>query len=183
MSPVGHSMVGLGFAVIAMPALPSRTSRLVLAALFVAIANLPDWPIPGWGHDQYRISHSVFVNLILIGIVWSVLCSDYSFRRSISNRCFALGGGAWLSHLVLDSFYNHGNGIAIYWPISKARLNLAMPRFNNLDLSQSIISQHNLSVFALEFIAFLPLLAVVLIIKFQFEKRSDTASSLVDIAE
>jgi hypothetical protein len=176
MSPVGHSIVGLAFAAIAMPALQSRTSKLFLAAVFVAVANLPDWPIPNWGHDQYRISHSVFMNLTLIGIVGTIWLSLQTFRRAVPNRCLVLGGCAWLSHLVLDSFYNHGNGIAIYWPISKAKLNLAMPWFNNLDLSQPVMSQHNLSVFTIEFAAFSPLLAIALIVNFQIGKLSGKPS-------
>jgi membrane-bound metal-dependent hydrolase YbcI (DUF457 family) len=36
----------------------------------------------------------------------------------------------WLSHLLLDSFYNHGYGVAIFWPFSTARLALPMPWFS-----------------------------------------------------
>ena len=75
-----------------------------------------------------------------------------------------LGSAAWLSHLLLDSFYNHGRGIAIYWPFSDGRLNFSMPWFNTLDLSQSAISQHNLTVYWIEFVAYLLVLIIAIVI-------------------
>jgi len=154
MSPVGHTLIGLAFASVALPSVPGRKRKLAAAALFVALANLPDWPIPYWGHDRYFISHSLFVNLALIGIL------AFFLRRQLPAKTIILGAGAWLSHLLLDSFYSHGQGIAIYWPVSMERLNLAMPWFKNLDLSQSPLSAHNLSVGFVELLAFSPILWV-----------------------
>jgi membrane-bound metal-dependent hydrolase YbcI (DUF457 family) len=74
---------------------------------------------------------------------------------------------AWLSHFVLDSFYNHGLGIAIYWPISDAVLNLPIPWFNTLDPSISLLSKFNLSVFGVEFLFYFPVFLTALI----FRKR------------
>jgi membrane-bound metal-dependent hydrolase YbcI (DUF457 family) len=164
MSPVGHSIIGLAFAAVALPPARGRKWQIGLAVAFVAIANLPDWPIPNWGHDRYDISHSIYVNLILIVLAVSVWWAIPLFKSSVRFRCMLLGAGAWLSHLLLDSFYNHGQGIAIFWPFSDGRLNLSIPWFNTLDLTQSAISRHNLSVYLIEFVAYLPVLIIAIII-------------------
>ena len=148
MSPVGHSIIGLACASACMPFVVSLPRRFAIGLLFVALANLPDWPIPNWGHDRYDISHSVFVNLALLSIV------AVAVWRRVGGLITGLGSTAWMSHLLLDSFYNHGRGIAVCWPFSKARLNLAMPWFNNLDLSQSPFSADNLRVYGVEAVAF-----------------------------
>ncbi len=176
MSPVGHSMVGLAFAAVAIPSLKGRKAKVLAPTLFVAVANLPDWPIPNWGHDRYQISYSVFVNVAFISFVFACWTALPKLRSAIPTPCMLLGAGAWLSHLVLDSFYNHGRGIAIYWPISKGRLNLAMPWFNTLDLSQSMIARHNLSVCAIEFTAFLPIMIVALTVASKIKDRSGNNS-------
>lgn len=158
MSPVGHSIVGLAFAAVALPRRVNRKWLIGLPIAFVALASLPDWPIPSWGHDRYDISHSIFVNISLIGLVVLLWCMVPMFRSLIHARCLCLGAAAWLSHLLLDSFYNHSRGVAICWPFSDARLNFPIPWFNTLDLSQSIASPHNLSVYIIEFMAYLPVL-------------------------
>ena len=50
---MGHSLVGLSLATLA--TLPRRSSKRQWfggVCIFVALANLPDWPIPNWGHDR-----------------------------------------------------------------------------------------------------------------------------------
>ena len=144
-----------------------------IAFMFVALANLPDWPLPGWGHDSYDISHSVFVNIALICVAVfavKILASSKWFGR---GRFLSLAALAWLSHLLLDSFYNHGQGIAIYWPVSTCKLNLAMPWFGNWDLSQSVLSTHNLSVFGIEFIAYSPILLAAIVLSNKVSKRRE----------
>lgn len=172
MSPVGHSLVGLAFATVAMAPSRSVKWRVALAIVFVALANLPDWPIPRWGHDRYDISHSVFVNLTLIVLGLVFWAKVARFRSSIPFRCYLLGAGAWLSHLLLDSFYNHGHGVAICWPVSEARLNFSMPWFDTLELSESVISPHNLSVYAIEFLAYSPVLMITVLAVKLIQRRS-----------
>ena len=41
----------------------------------------------------------------------------------------SIGLAAVLSHLLLDSFYNHNQGVMIGWPINEYRLNLSLPWF------------------------------------------------------
>ena len=71
------------------------------------------------------------------------------------------GSFAWLSHLLLDSFYNHGKGIAIYWPFSNARLALPIPWF---DVGAGSLA-HLLQVFLIEFISYIPFLLLALLIR------------------
>ncbi len=138
-----------------MPRYKSPWASTVFLCAFIAIANLPDWPLPGWGHSNYKVSHSIFVNLaliiicvLLLRIKWgrarfvrstgrrpevgravpgNLACPDFT---TVSWGMIIGGAAAWLSHLLLDSFYNHGLGIAIFWPFSTARLALPMPWFH-----------------------------------------------------
>jgi membrane-bound metal-dependent hydrolase YbcI (DUF457 family) len=172
MSPVGHSLVGLTFATIAAQPNQSYRTRIGIAAAFIALASLPDWPLPNWGHDRYDISHSIFVNLGLVALTVGFWKANLRFRSRVSSRTFFFGIAAWLSHLLLDSFYNHGRGVAIFWPLSDGRLKFPIPWFSTLDLSQPIWGLHNMSVFAIELLAYSPLLVVALIAR----KRSLLAS-------
>ena len=175
MTPIGHSLIGLSFAAFVVP-VNGKASILNwrsfgIACAFVALANLPDWPLPNWGHDRYDISHSVFVNVGLIGLVVvlaKVFAKGSWFCR---NRFLVLAAMAWLSHLLLDTFYNHGQGIGLFWPVSKQRLSLAMPWFDNWDLSQPVSSAHNLSVFGIEFLAYFPILLGALFISFRLRRQ------------
>jgi len=144
MTPIGHSLMGLSFAAFAVP-VSGKASILNwrsfgIACAFVALANLPDWPLPNWGHDRYDISHSVFVNLGLIGLAIM---------------------------LAKVTFYNHGQGIGLFWPVSKQKLSLALPWFENWDLSQPVTAPDNLSVFGIEFLAYFPVLLVALFVSFK----------------
>lgn len=162
MSPVGHSITGLALAALALP-VAGKAPRLWLGgAAFIALANLPDWPLPGWGHDRYEISHSLFVNLALIttgALVWRAVPA---LRQALPARLILLAACAWLSHLLLDSFYNHGKGLGVGWPFLDCRLNLPVPIFRIVDTSLPLWHSRNLSVFAIELLAYSPLLALAL---------------------
>lgn len=168
MSPVGHSIVGLTLAVIALPYGASRRVLILVPIVFVALANLPDWPIPNWGHDRYRISHSLFINLLLIGLsVFAIWLIKRRFQLPIA-RITAFGAIAWLSHLLLDTFYAHGRGLAMFWPFSEARLSLPVPWFQVLNVQAPIWSERNLLVFGYEALVYTPILLVALAIRFAF---------------
>lgn len=155
MSPVGHSLVGIAIGAGTAPSEGSRWGRCAAVVALVVAANLPDAPLPGWGHSAYHVSHSLLVTLggaVVVLLVSRSLCKP--------GRRLALGvAAAWLSHLLLDSLYNHGEGIKIGWPLGDYRLNLPIPWFQTLDLSQPITSQHNLSVGLLELLSFGPIAA------------------------
>ena len=59
-------MMGLTIGVAAVPRDFNRRQTVVILAAFVALANAPDWPLPGWGHDRYDVSHSIFVTLAAV---------------------------------------------------------------------------------------------------------------------
>lgn len=133
MTPIGHSLTGLSFAVLGAPLGMSWRRKAAFAAAFVILPNLPDLPVRGWGHDDYAVSHSLLVNAVLAAVCVRILVVVPAARRAVGGlRGILCGALAWQSHLLLDSFYNHGKGVAIYWPVSRARLVLPMPWFRTL---------------------------------------------------
>ena len=133
MTQVGHSLIGVAVSVVCAPRSLSWRGRLGYGAAFAALANLPDLPIPYWGHDRYDISHSLFVNLLFILVIGAVFGLQTPLRQRLGGWPVMVGGGlAWLSHLLLDSFYNHGLGVAIFWPFSEASLALPIAWFSTV---------------------------------------------------
>ena len=59
------------------------------------------------------------------------------------------GAVAWYSHLLLDTLYNHGKGLAIFWPFGSGRVALPIPWFSTLKVIP-LLSSHNLRVAAIE---------------------------------
>jgi len=163
MTTIGHTLTGLAFAVLCVPERwRSRRGRAFALAAFAVLANAPDLSIPGWGHDLYHVSHSLFVNAGLIAVAVLALAASRRARALVGGwPVIACGAAAWLSHLVLDSFYNHGLGIAIYWPLSEGRLNLSMPWFSTLRPSWAL-DAHCLRVALTEIVAYGSLLLACL---------------------
>jgi membrane-bound metal-dependent hydrolase YbcI (DUF457 family) len=110
-----------------------RSAKAWTLAGMALAANVPDLPLPFWGHgSSYGISHSLFINLLLIGWALGTLAWRRDWRRAMGGWPVLLGGAAaWVSHLLLDSFYNHGLGIAIGWPFGHFALNLPIPFFRS----------------------------------------------------
>ena len=122
-----------------MPAGASWKQWAFVLNLYVLLAFFPDLPLPGWGHLRYYFSHSLFVNLSLMVPV-ALVCCYYRSRRNFASYPLVFGAvAAWLSHFPLDAMYNHGRGVAIFWPLSAAALNLPLPWFVTLDMSQSLV--------------------------------------------
>jgi membrane-bound metal-dependent hydrolase YbcI (DUF457 family) len=125
MTPVGHSLVGVALGIVCLPDFPTRRAEAAFLAGFAVLANVPDLRLPCWGHARYDISHSLFVSVLLIAVACVCLRLWPKTRPTIgSPPVLAAGAAAWLSHLLLDSFYSHGQGIAIFWPFSRAALAL-----------------------------------------------------------
>lgn len=160
MTFVGHGLAGAAIALLLLP--PNRNSLRYRCLYFLAIvplSSLPDYRFKGWGHDQYAISHSLFVNLAIIAVLAAVLCSYKKTARFLgAPRAVAAGALVWLSHLLLDSFYNHGRGIAIFWPFSKARLALPIPWLEILKPVPPPMTMQAVGVYSLEFVTFFPIL-------------------------
>ena len=151
MTTVGHSLTGLSLAALTLPRGKSLLWYLVIGHFFIFFANLPDFPLPGWGHRYYQISHSVFVTTLLVSLL-SMLLLLPRFDRAVGARIVAAWSFTWLSHMLLDSLYAHGAGIGVFWPFSNAHLALPVPWFETLRWPP--ISEHNRNVFRTELLVF-----------------------------
>lgn len=163
MTSIGHTLTGLTLAVAGMPTGLRRPHRPLLLALCGTAANAPDLPLPGWGHSMYHVSHSLFVNagLLVLLAVWAAAWPHA--RREVASgwRGFGLIAAAWLSHMLLDSLYDHGRGIAIFWPFSDAHLALPVSWFSTL--RPPLRSAHNLQVFGIELLFYGAIFLAVLL--------------------
>jgi membrane-bound metal-dependent hydrolase YbcI (DUF457 family) len=148
-------------------------AKAVFLTSFVFLANVPDFPIRGWGHDRYLFSHSLFVNLAIIALIVIVLSLWKTTKEVIGGKRIIVGGIiTWLSHLLLDSFYNHGKGIAIYWPFWNGRLAFPMPWFSPLQSIPPPFNSHTVKECLIEFLFYLPL-ALISIYWRQMTKRQE----------
>lgn len=171
MTFVGHSLLGASLAQATIPVGASWKQAVFIVNLYVLLAFFPDLPFPGWGHFRYHISHSLYVNLLLI-VPTLVICCYLRLRRGFPSYPLVAGGAAaWLSHFLLDAIYNHDRGVAIFWPFSKAVLNLPLPWFATLDMRQPLTSAYNARVFLVEALFFLPLLAVAMAARHAWLRR------------
>ncbi len=151
MTTVGHSLTGMAIAALTLPQAQSRRWYIFIVAGFVFFANLPDYPLPGWGHNSYLVSHSIFVTVLLASLM-ALLLLWPTFQAGVGKRVLIAWSVAWFSHMLLDSMYNHGQGIAIFWPFSEAHLAMPVSLFETIRLPAR--SEHNLRVFGIEAIVF-----------------------------
>jgi hypothetical protein len=152
-------LTGAAIGVSVIPKRGSSIHKIVHLFVFILLANLPDLPMIGWGHEKYFYSHSLFVNglFIALGFLFLTL-SNKTFRQIGGWPVLIAGAGAWLSHLLLDSFYNQGLGVMIFWPFSSGRLILPIPWLAALPSSPPPITAAMIPIFVLEFLTFSPFL-------------------------
>lgn len=150
MTLVGHGLTGAALGLLATPRDAGWPRTLAMLVIFAALGNTPDLPLPGWGHNLYEVSHSLPVTLALVALLGAALWSWPATRRRLGGRTLLLGAAAWCSHLLLDSFYNHGKGVAIFWPLSRASLNLALPWFSTVRKPLWQPELHTFKVMAVE---------------------------------
>ncbi len=165
MTFVGHSLVGVSAAVLAMPSHMSVWRWVVAINVFVLLSYLPDLPFPFWGHSRYAISHSLYVNLFLMTACYIIRLSFKSVHRLLPARLFFTGIAVWGSHLLLDALYKGPGGVAIFWPFSRAVLNLPVPWFDYFVPSLGVLHMHNLNVFGIEAMAYLPILFMAFVVR------------------
>jgi membrane-bound metal-dependent hydrolase YbcI (DUF457 family) len=176
--------MGAAIGVLAVPSVLRPRVKVSVVFAFVVLANLPDLQLPHWGHDRYDISHSIFVNTALILLLALPLLLAYrtrSFRACLPvTFCAAL---AWLSHLLLDTFYNHGNGLGMFWPFSTAHFALPIPWFETLRKPLPHIDSHTAQVLLIELLSYCPLLCMALVARLVFAKnrKSGKTSDQPDI--
>jgi membrane-bound metal-dependent hydrolase YbcI (DUF457 family) len=132
MTQVGHILTGIAVGVACMPESKSKKWKSIFLAIFGAIANIPDFQLPYWGHHRYYyVSHSLFVNGLIILLILPVFAFNRKLREKIGGWKVVVGGiVAWLSHLLLDTFYNQEKGLLMLWPFSDARVSLPMSWFS-----------------------------------------------------
>jgi membrane-bound metal-dependent hydrolase YbcI (DUF457 family) len=162
MTLVGHSLLGYSLGALTIPRAWSWRPKLLAFAVLGLLAGGPDWPTPFWGHSQYVVSHSLFVNLGLMAAVAALAAALPRQRAALGGWPLVCAGiAAWLSHLLLDSFYSHGMGVRIFWPLSGASLDLSMPWFDVLQAG--IPPEAALRIFAIEFAFYGSLLGLCLL--------------------
>ena len=169
MTIVGHSLTGLSLAAIALPRGKSLLWYLVIGHFFILFANMPDLPLPGWGHRNYQISHSLFVTALLASLLPLLLLLP-RFHSTVGSRIVLAWALTWFGHMLLDLMYSHGAGIGIFWPFSNAHLALPLPWFETLRWPP--ITEHNKNVFQTEMLAFGSLLALCLGLRWLRSRRS-----------
>lgn len=147
MTTVGHTLTGLSIAVLTLPRGKTLGWYLLVGQFYLMFASIPDFPIPGWGHNRYHVSHSLFVTLGLSSLLGLLLLWP-RIREELQPRILLAWSVTWLSHLPLDSLYNHGRGIGIYWPFSDAHLAMPVAWFSTISLPP--FQSANLHVFATE---------------------------------
>jgi len=166
MTIVGHVLTGTAIGTLAMPRKSSLGAKFAYLVVFIFLAELPDLPLPSWGHDIYYFSHSLFINLILIGLFTILPLEREDIRRRIGGWPVVAGGvAAWLSHLLLDTFYNHGEGLLMFWPFSIARLALPIPWLTANINHLPVTSPEVIRIFLLEFATFLPLVVITVYLR------------------
>lgn len=161
MTQVGHTLTGLALGIASLPSSPSKTRWALQLGIFVVLANIPDIPLPYWGHGRYDVSHSIFVNLLLSMLA---LFAFGRFWGNIGGRALGFGIVAWFSHLLLDTFYNHGLGVGIFWPFSTATLAFPIPWFSVVKPVWPPTTQVILTGLA-EFVSYAPLVLISLSIR------------------
>jgi membrane-bound metal-dependent hydrolase YbcI (DUF457 family) len=166
MTLVGHSLTGLAVAAAVFPSDLSRRQMAIGLGVFLILANIPDFALPGWGHSAYYVSHSIFVAGSLFAIALLVLWAvSMSGGPRIPGRLIAGAAVVWLSHLFLDTLYNHARGVPMFWPLSSWSPALPVPWFSNVGSYRWPLTMRKLQIFAIEFACYLPLPAVVLAVR------------------
>lgn len=154
MTFVGHSLVGVSLAAAGFPNMKNRRFILTVA-LFVAFANFPDL---AFRIIPYYESHSLITVLVIIAaaVSWMALVRRRKFLEE--RRLILLGSLAVISHLLLDTFYNHGQGLMLFWPLSESRQAFPIPWLSVLWPPYWPVTERHMTVWLLEFATFAPLL-------------------------
>jgi membrane-bound metal-dependent hydrolase YbcI (DUF457 family) len=175
MSPIGHTLVGASIGMIAIPQDMQKGKQASVFAAFILLANLPDFSLflLYWEIQGYAVGHSLFVILALAIFVAFILRTFRFYFPQISRWRVILGGATCcLSHLLLDSFYNHGQGIPIYWPMSTAHLALPLPWFGHWPVTPPFLTWETVRVSFIECLIYGPFLIVATTLRFFSTKQN-----------
>jgi len=166
MTPVGHILTGASIGVVCLPQKKPWHWKLVYFVIFSCLALVPDFKIKYWGHHRYYISHSVFINTLAIIMMVALLSKRKGLIDKLGGWWVVVGGGlAWLNHLLLDTFYNHGKGLAMFWPLSQARLAIPIAWFSVVEAIPPPLTRETARIFLIEFVSYGVLLLCVIVLK------------------
>lgn len=178
MTSVGHSLTGLTVAVLFAPKLSGFGDKLRRYALFLFCALIPDIEVHGWGHHRYHVSHSIIVIGVLLALILALAASVQAVRKKgVPWRIFLGCSTAWMSHIFLDSLYNHGKGIKVMWPLSEWRLNFALPWFSTLPPYP--VSLVHVKICLIELAFYAPILTAAIVIRRMIQKRGELSGGTI----
>lgn len=177
MTTLGHIIVGASIGVLSTPAKQSRWRAVGYMIAIIAAANIPDWPLPGWGHARLTFSHSLFVNAVIIfcttciltRLAWTTMTSQY---KTLLIGCIA----AWLSHFLLDTLYGD-MGVAILWPFSTATVSLPIPWLRTMPHVPPPFDKAIWHILLMELLTFTPLLIAAMVIRTRWAPQPGRISS------
>lgn len=164
MTPIGHTLTGLAIGYLAIPRATPIKPKILLLVAFAVVASAPDLPLPYWGHFRYEISHSVFSTAVGIAILWLIVWWKFRGKEPVGWRVMLGLALAWYSHLLLDTMYNHGYGLDMFWPVSEKRIAIPVPWLSRGD-REHIFSLHNVMVAVYELLTFGPLVVMAYLMK------------------
>lgn len=167
MTPIGHTLTGLAIGYTALPDGTSRKQKMLCLAGFSLLANLPDFPLPYWGHRDPAISHSLVTCTVGVLVIGSFLLWKFRGRFPFTPAMIVAGALCWYSHMVLDAMYSWGVGLPIAWPLGIVRLELAVP-WLHIANKTDVVSMHNARVALMELLTFGPLLLLSVLTKHAF---------------
>jgi hypothetical protein len=168
MTTLGHMIVGATIGTIWIPSSQRSWRTLCYMVAIIAVANIPDWPLPGWGHHRLSFSHSIFVNMVAmtcIIVIWMRWAGLSAIRRY--RNVMMAGTLAWLSHFLLDTLYVD-SGLRMLWPLSNEAVSLPIPWLRTMPHVPPPFDQQILQILGLELITFSPLLIIALFVGKRF---------------
>ena len=157
-------MVGASVGVLCMPALDKLHQRVFILVATSAMASLPDWPIPNWGHFNLAFSHSIIVNgtaimCLVVGFYLQGALLRQRHRRVIIGLI-----AAWLSHFLLDTLYVDSQ-LAMFWPFNEPTVSIPVPWLKTLPHVPPPFDKGVIRILMLETLTFLPLLVLATAIR------------------
>jgi len=171
MTSLGHTLVGASVGLLCLPALDKGSARFLFLVGMIAVASLPDWPIPGWGHYRLDISHSVIVN-------GGAMLGMSLFMRGLAGSAYkryrlAIAGvlAVWGGHLLMDTLYADSS-MVLFWPLSDIAVSLPVPWLKTMPHVPPPFDDRILEIFLFEGLTFAPLLVLALTIRRRFDIAS-----------
>ena len=165
MTTLGHIIIGGSIGLLSVPRTKMMWRHLIIIIAIIAIANIPDWPLPGWGQHRLAYSHSLFVNMVVLGCIAMIWIRGAGLVVARRHAMIMTGAIlAWLSHFLLDMLYGD-SGVAILWPFSSAKLSLPVPWLHTMPHVPPPFDPVISKIFLMELLTFSPFLIAAMLIR------------------